>query len=526
MHCACRCTALILAFLVCLSVMACNSVSGIAPTDPHTNLHQIKAEIAAAPVLIGENGELLKFDPTTLTVSLLEGAVVPDELRGLMPAGLAAADGSNVNLRSDRQYETVTDAIASHYNLTIRNQVYQGDVRLVGFNVPYDVDGASVITAMQREFSGAVETAEFSSILRIDAVVNDPDYGASTSTTGLQWGHRRIGCSRAWDMTRGAGIVVAVVDTGVHFAHEELQAQVLVPADAYPGQTLDIVNNDNTVEDTHGHGTFIAGLIAAEGNNNRTIIGAAYECEIIPIKISNDGVALDVDVANGIILATNLGAKVVNVSYGSTIYNDAINTAMNQVRQAGVLVVASAGNDGTNETNYPGGYDAVLNVGSTKVNDSRSDFSNWDETIEIAAPGESLKSCTPGTNTYNTNGFGTSYAAPMVAAAAGLLWAFDSTLSVNAVENLFLNTGQPTTDFTQNTVVRLDIAAAMDAACPVIITAPKAEQLVYSGVFALSLTVSGDPESNGRFCPSYMSMLNKTDTHRQSEMLQQPLSVA
>lgn len=477
----------------CISLLACGGSAEIA-LPLQTNNAPIKGELAVQPDPLGGLTAGVDYDTSKLTVSLVQGAVVPAGLAGTMPQGLAAADGSNAILRTDREYETVTDSIAARYNLTIRNQVYQGNVRLVGFGIPDGVDGQAVVSAMQNEFAGAVESVSFSMILRIDAEVNDPNYTSSTSTSGPQWGHRRIGCSTAWDTTRGAGVRVAVVDTGVHFAHEELQAQVLDPEVEFPGENLDIVNGNNTVEDTRGHGTFIAGLIAAEGNNNRTIVGVAYECEIIPIKISNNGSAWDVDMANGIILGANLGAKVVNISFGGVGFRSWFNTVMNDVRAAGVLVVSSAGNDWANETNYPGGYSAVLNVGSTQDNDARSLFSNWDSTVAIAAPGERLKSCAPGTSSYNTNGFGTSYSTPLVVAGAALLWAADPTLTVDEVETLLISTGQPTTGFTQGDVPRLDIGAALVGVSGVGIRAPLATKLVYSGTISLNPTVLGSAD--------------------------------
>lgn len=380
--------------------------------------------------------------------------------------GLAGSAGAaampNAGLRVNKQYEPVTDAVAARYGLAIRQQVYTGKVNIASFELPAGADAAQVLARLRAEFAPQVAHAFMSPLRRAQYSPNDPDYAAGPS--GPLWDRWKIHCGQAWDITLGdPAVIIAVIDTGVRRSHEELAAQVINPAVAFPSANCDIVNNDKDPEDTDGHGTFIAGVIAAQAENARTIIGVAPHCRVLPVKISNSGTADSADSIAGWVLAGQLGSRVINYSFGSDSENPAEGTAIDQLTAEGVLFVTAAGNENTTNLTYPASYANALCVGSTTASDQRTDFSNYGGYVDIAAPGENLKSCAvSGDSDYDSAGAGTSYSAPMVAAAAGLLWSYDTNLTLAVVRSSLVNNGPLAGGFS-GSIVRLDLPGAFSA---------------------------------------------------------------
>jgi hypothetical protein len=459
------------------------------------------ADLAANPGVSG-----VDYDPRSITVYYPPIVQLPALLAGAPAAtGERAAAQGNAILRHNKQYEPLTDAIAARYGLRITSQVYLEQLNMAGFSVPPATDSAKVLDDLRREFAGSLVYAGYSQYFQHCAAVNDTDYVNSSTTGGPQWGHRRIRCAEAFDFTTGDPAVrIAVVDTGVRITHQELKAQVLDPAVAFPAFNLDVANNDNTVDDSEGHGTFIAGLIASQVNNNRTLAGAAYNCQVIPIKITNGGSAMDQDIYEGCLLADQLGAKAINLSFGDTHNDPNLEVMVNQIVSHGHLFVGAAGNNNSETIEYPSGYTNSLCVGATQYaqddTDTRASFSNYGSWVDIAAPGEYLKSCTPDKdNGYNSwmdgSGSGTSFAAPLVAAAAGLLWSYKSTLTVSEVRNFLVTTGAPTIGFNNSAVLRLDMAAALTAVNTLKLFAPEPTRLIQHGAVSLQADVSITPDS-------------------------------
>ncbi len=415
----------------------------------------------------------------------------------------ASAQGNSI-LRASRQYEPLTDAIAARYGLQITSQVYLEQINMAGFRVPQALDSAQVLDNLKREFAASLAYAGFSQYYQHCATITDNDYVNSTTTSGPQWGHRRIRLAEAFDYTTGDPAVrIAVVDTGVRITHNELKAQVLDPQVEFPAFNLDVANNDNTVDDSEGHGTFIAGLIAAQVNNGITLAGAGYNCQVIPVKITNGGSALDQDIYEGCLLADQLGAKVINLSFGDVHNDHMLEVMVNQIVGHGKLFVGAAGNNDSSTIEYPGGYTNSLCVGATQYAmddiDTRASFSNYGSWVDIAAPGEFLKSCAwDGNSKYNNwmdgSGSGTSFAAPLVAAAAGLLWSYKPNLSVSDVRGFLETTGAPATGFNNPAVLRLDIAAALAAVNTLKLYAPEPTRLIQHGVISLQADVSVTPD--------------------------------
>jgi subtilisin family serine protease len=185
-------------------------------------------------------------------------------------------------------------------------------------------------------------------------------------------------------------------------------------------------------EDDHGHGTHVAGIIAAVGHNNQGIAGVAPHCKIMPVKVLNhEGKGDTGDIVAGLLWAVNNGAKVVNMSLGGTGGSRALMDAVAYAQSKDVLVVAAMGNDGANAQEYPAGYPGVVAVGASDSTDEIASFSNFGTWISVAAPGEDILSTLPTHSVYvtETEGKDTSYdsmdgtsmASPFVAGLAALI---------------------------------------------------------------------------------------------------------
>ncbi len=463
---------------------------------------QARLDAEWAAILADPGTPGVDYDPQSITVSYKPGLRVASALAADQAATALAASGPNAILRENRQYEAVTGAIAQRFGLGIRTQCYVNRLNFAGFSLPDGADRAAILAGIRREFADSIEWATYSRLLYPCYSVNDPDYTDSTTTSGGLWGHKRVRVGEAWDYNRGsASVKIAVVDTGVRITHEELSLRVLNPQTAFPGETCDLANSDNTMEDSDGHGTFIAGLVCGQANNNRTIAGVAFDCEVIPVKISNGGSAGDDILAAGCRLGASLGAKVVNLSWGGYGGHPLLQEMVNNLLEDNVLFVAAAGNDSVTDAHYPSDYTNAVSVGWTGTADQRTGNtstggSNYGDGVDICAPGEGLKSSGAASDNDYFWGAGTSFSSPIVAAAAGLLYTADPTLTIAQVRSLLEDTGAPTSGFsTTNPPLRLDIAAALEELASVKVVAPAPEQLIYQGSITVAPDVRGEPDT-------------------------------
>lgn len=214
---------------------------------------------------------------------------------------------------------------------------------------------------------------------------NDPHFGDDSEPLSMnptQWGPRRIEAPQAWQEERATGdaIRVAVLDTGVDLQHEDLQCPGKL--DAVDGS--DVVADDSDPDDEQGHGTHVAGIIAACTNNGTGIAGVAPDATIVPIRVLNaSGSGTDAQLISGINRAVAAGAHVINMSLayppGKEIVNDvaAIDAAIEAAVESGVVVIAAAGNEGLPLCSYPSLAEDIVCVGATDPRDLKSWYSNF-----------------------------------------------------------------------------------------------------------------------------------------------------
>jgi len=260
---------------------------------------------------------------------------------------------------------------------------------------------------------------------------------------GDLWNLDMIGAPEAWATNAngpgatGKGVTIAVVDTGIDYNHLEFKGRIEAG--------YDFVDGDSIAEDSNGHGTHVAGTIAA-AKDGRGMTGVAHDATIMPIRVlDKDGAGYLSDVIRGVRWATNNGAHVINLSLGGTGYSQAMADAIRHASNRGTVVVMAAGNSGGTSPEYPAAHaiDHGIAVGAVQRDGRLANFSNraGSQPLDyVTAPGVGITSTLPG-NSYGSYS-GTSMAAPHVAGVAGLLKSQNNRLSSGAIEDLITGTTQ------------------------------------------------------------------------------------
>lgn len=368
----------------------------------------------------------------------------------------------------------------------MNNDVVEDEIEAVkGLTAIDDLDNADAETVAEqyREMSGVVSYAEPNYQIKLDdpaqaysvqdgvhrvpsdASPDDPQFGQ-------QWALNNIGqdggtkgadikALEAWQQTQGSDkVVVAVLDSGVDYTHTDLRANMWLRPDNLPQYTDDELGTfndengfngtDNAADpmDDNGHGTHCAGIIGAEGNNGEGIAGVNWNVRIMPLKfMGRGGFGTTKDAIEAINYAIDrkqhgVNVRVINASWGSTQRSKALEDAIRAAGEQGILFVAAAGNDGSNNDkrpHYPSNYDLpnVISVAALDRNDQLTSFSNWGpKTVHIAAPGKDIDSTW--LNDDYREASGTSMAAPHVAGVAALILAKEPNLSVEKLRERLL----------------------------------------------------------------------------------------
>ncbi len=296
---------------------------------------------------------------------------------------------------------------------------------------------------------------------------NDPLFNEQWSllNTGQRAGTSGadVCATRAWTKTKGSRkIVVAVIDTGVDYNHQDLNRNIWTrPASLAPYSDEDLgdfddrhgfdaADNDGDPMDDNGHGTHCAGIIGAEGDNSDGIAGVNWEVEIMPLKFlgrSGNGTTKDaIECINYVVARKKAGVnvRIISASWGSTARSRALGDAIKRAGDEGILFIAAAGNSSTNNDarpHYPSNYDLpnVLSVAALTRQDLLARFSNYGvKTVHIAAPGAEIMSTWPA-NQYEEHS-GTSMATPVVSGVAALILSVNPDLSMTDLRKRLLDT--------------------------------------------------------------------------------------
>jgi subtilisin family serine protease len=293
-----------------------------------------------------------------------------------------------------------------------------------------------------------IDHVEQSRIRTVDGITpNDPSFG-------LQWGLKNnagpdIAMELAWELTTGhSDVVVAFIDTGLKLDHPEFTGRIWTNTGEIAGNNIDddangyiddvngydFYNDDNDATGAHYHGTAVAGILAANGDNNSLIAGIDWHCTIMPMRVTADDGNGNTDVAaEAIYYAVDNGADVINISMSgsgeSLVEKDAIAYAVAN----NVVVIASMGNHGTNEVVYPAGFEDVIAVGAQISSGNWWPNSAHGQHIDLTAPGANIKTITNNNDATVLTGSGTSFSAPMVSGVVTLIKSINPSLSVDSI---------------------------------------------------------------------------------------------
>jgi subtilisin family serine protease len=253
-------------------------------------------------------------------------------------------------------------------------------------------------------------------------VPNDPQYASA-------WHLPKISAPTAWDIAQGAGVTIAILDTGVDTTHPDLQPQLVAGWNFY--------DDNNNVSDVYGHGTSVAGVAAAAGNNGLGVAAVSFRSKIMPMRVTDtSGYGYSSLMAAALMSAADSGVRVANISFLGVSSSSTVTNAAQYMRSKGGVVVIAGGNTGALRTDPVTA--AFTAVSATDSSDARASFSSWGDYIDVAAPGVSILTTTRG---GGYGGFsGTSASSPVVAGVYGLMMSANPALQPAALDNALFTT--------------------------------------------------------------------------------------
>lgn len=348
-----------------------------------------------------------------------------------------------VKLKEGASLNAFKQAVNGHptaSTLSVSNQQILDDTYAVELDVQADstaqLQKQSKKTMAQIEAMPIVDYIE--PVTSYNAVATDAQYSYqwslnNTGSDGMKNADiRNTQLQKLAKATKLSTTTIAVIDTGVDHTLQDLKNVVVTK------KGRNYVDRQQDAMDDYGHGTHVAGIIAAQANNGYSMTGINQKTKILPVKVldasgsgTNEGIAL------GIKYAVDQGAKIINLSLGGS-YSRTLEAALKYAYDKNVAVIAASGNDGAQAISYPGSSRYVISVGATNALDVVSDYSNYGYKLDVVAPGSNIPSLLPNGNvTYLS---GTSMAAPHVAAIVGLMKSANSSLKVEQIRNILHET--------------------------------------------------------------------------------------
>ncbi len=297
----------------------------------------------------------------------------------------------------------------------------------------------------------------------------DESFRPNDSLYHEEWWLERISAPLAWDVTRGdSSIVIGIIDTGVDYLHPDLRPNLWVNWADADSDGIDDDNNgfiddvigwdfvdaptlpsggdhlvrDNDPMDDLGHGTYVAGLAVAATDNGQCIASVGFNCRVMSLRAGNrEGYLEEDDVAAALLYGAQMGARVLNMSFGDIAASPLLRETVRLVYQQGVVLVGSAGNNYSERIHYPSGFPEVIAVGASDQYDRRAEFSNFGPSVDLLAPGYDMRSTILGGGCGAWDfPHGTSYAAPIVSAVAGLMLSVNPELHPEDVKQILRST--------------------------------------------------------------------------------------
>jgi subtilisin family serine protease len=393
--------------------------------------------------------------------------------------------------------------------------------RRVGRIAPLGVQVLSVPAARAERALAVLRSSPAVTYAELDARVDAADTVPNDPYWASQWGPARTNTARAWDTATGdPSVVVAVLDTGVDASHPDLAGALVAGTD--------LVNSDANPADDNGHGTAVAGIVAARTDNLAGIAAYCWRCAVMPVKVLGaDGSGSMSAVASGITWAADHGARVVNLSLGGPSGTTTLERAVSYARSKGVVVVSAAGNDGTTAMEYPAAYPGVISVAGTDATDARYSWSNHGSWVQVAAPGCHIGSLRGGG--YG-NFCGTSSATPAVAGIAALAFSASPSATGTQVEDAITSTATDVGTFVAHG--RVDAAATLasvSAAPPPAPAGPPAapgDVAATRGNASASVTWTPPADDGGSPVTSYTVTAHNGTTPRTSAVVAAPATSA
>jgi len=349
------------------------------------------------------------------------------------------------------------------------------DLKRLGVRVIKVAQGMETSAVASLATDPAVSYAERDSI----AVATDTDTNDSYWRSQKTQSYNRVHVPIGWDATTGSANapLVAVLDTGVDATHPDLAGKV--------GSGWNFVANKVDTSDDNGHGTMVAGIIAANSNNATGIAGLCWGCSVMPVKVLDSSAQGSYsNIASGITYAVDHGAKIINLSLGGSTSSSTLQNAVNYAAGKGALVVAAAGNSTCNCVLYPAAYANVLSVG--EVDSSNNNTGAYGSALDLVAPGSNWTTFHSPTNSTMLYAVftGTSSATPVVAGLAALLMSLHGSWTAadvtSQIESTTTDLGTPGMDSLYGSGL-VDFAAALGVSSTVTLPPPSATPSVSPG---------------------------------------------